>query len=212
MTRKTVVWSALLAIAAIIAVVAFVFQPQKLFIDKRVDETAPVAAVLAAAATSAPAPDSVVASLPPAPTVSAAPSATQSAKAPASAAASKAAVPHAVTPAAPAPVAAGRGEFRGLSHPGSGTAALLKVGAGYVVRFENLNVENGPDLRVYLSTASSGSKQSAFNDEYVDIGSLKGNKGNQNYRVGASVDVRKYRSVVVWCRRFSVGFAVAPLT
>ena len=43
------------------------------------------------------------------------------------------------------------------------------------------------------------------------LGKLKANKGNQNYAVPAGTDVRKYKSVAVWCKRFSSGFAVAPL-
>ncbi|MBA3431372.1 MAG: DM13 domain-containing protein [Actinobacteria bacterium] len=35
--------------------------------------------------------------------------------------------------------------------------------------------------------------------------------GDQNYLVPASIDLTQYRSAVVWCRRFSVGLAVAPL-
>jgi len=87
----------------------------------------------------------------------------------------------------------------------------LKVGASYVVRFEDLRVENGPDLFVYLSTAPSDSKESAFDDNYISLGRLKGNKGNQNYPIPANIDVSRYKSVVVWCKRFSSGFAVAPL-
>ena len=104
-----------------------------------------------------------------------------------------------------------RGMFRSLAHHGTGDALLLTSGDSTIVRLENLDVENGPDLRVYLSTAPSVASAETFNDEFVDLGALKANMGNQNYAVPRGVDARDYRSVVVWCRRFSVGFAVAPL-
>ena len=105
------------------------------------------------------------------------------------------------------------GRFRSLAHEGSGKALLLELADGSrYLRFEDFEVENGPDLRVYLSTAPSESADDGvFNEDYVDLGALKGNVGNQNYTVPADVKLDRYKSAVVWCRRFSVGFAVAPI-
>ena len=50
-----------------------------------------------------------------------------------------------------------------------------------------------------------------FGHEYADLGSLRGNVGNSNYELPASLGLRKYRAVVIWCKRFSVAFAAAPL-
>ncbi len=47
---------------------------------------------------------------------------------------------------------------------------------------------------------------------FIDLGSIKGNVGNQNYEVPADTDLGKYRAVTIWCRRFGVNFATAPLT
>ena len=46
----------------------------------------------------------------------------------------------------------------------------------------------------------------------VELGKLKGNEGDQNYEIPADTDLAKYRAVTIWCRRFSVNFATAPLT
>ncbi len=46
----------------------------------------------------------------------------------------------------------------------------------------------------------------------MDVGKLKGNRGNQNYRLPPNVDFSRYRSAVIWCKRFTVGFGVAPLS
>jgi electron transfer DM13 len=48
--------------------------------------------------------------------------------------------------------------------------------------------------------------------EFVDLGVMKGNKGDQNYQVPANVDLSQYQSLTIWCRRFAVNFATAPLT
>ncbi len=81
-----------------------------------------------------------------------------------------------------------------------------------MLRLENLNVTNGPDLRVYLvrhpDPASSGDVKDS---EFVDLGPLKGNIGNQNYPVPAGTDVSQFASAVVWCRAFGVLFSAAPL-
>lgn len=106
-----------------------------------------------------------------------------------------------------------RGSFQGFTgKSGSGTALLLETADGsHVVRFEELATDNGPDLRVYLSAAPADGDESAHDQDFVDLGALTANRGDQNYTVPADVDVRRFDSVVIWCRRFSVGFAAAPL-
>ncbi len=114
--------------------------------------------------------------------------------------------------AAPAIETLGAGKFRALAHPVSGRAKLLELSNGdRYLRFENFTVENGPDLRVYVSRAKSTSDAEAFGRDFFDLGDLKGNVGDQNYRVPAAATRGELNSAVIWCRRFSVGFAVAPL-
>jgi hypothetical protein len=103
------------------------------------------------------------------------------------------------------------GEFRGLEHGASGSALLLEIGNQRYLRFEDFETSNGPDLRVYLSEAPAESGEDSFDDSYVELGELKGNIGNQNYEIPDSVDLSRFRSAVVWCKRFSAGFAVAPV-
>lgn len=104
------------------------------------------------------------------------------------------------------------GDFRPLGHDARGRALIVEAADGNTyLRFEDFEVENGPDLKVYLSRAEADAPQDQLADHIVDLGGLKGNIGDQNYLVPGSVDLTQYRSAVVWCRRFSVGFAVAPL-
>ena len=73
----------------------------------------------------------------------------------------------------------------------------------------NFDVDNGPDLRVYL-VACPATTEGGVSD-FIDRGGLKGNRGNQQYEIPANVRVERYSTVVIWCRAFSVLFARAPL-
>jgi len=80
------------------------------------------------------------------------------------------------------------------------------------LRFEDLDTSNGPDVVVYLSPRHASDDWHGWDQgAYLDLGSLKGNIGDQNYLLPADADVSSSASAVIWCRRFKVGFAVAPL-
>jgi hypothetical protein len=130
-------------------------------------------------------------------------------------------VVHEVAPVASAPAAAGprsptrtlsTGRFRSYEHATSGRARVLELPDGRrYVRLDRFSTSNGPALKVYLSAASATGPGDAFDDRYVDLGDLKGNIGEQNYAIPHGIDLDRYRSVVVWCKRFSVPFGAAAL-
>lgn len=101
-------------------------------------------------------------------------------------------------------------------HKGSGDATIWDLGTdGFVLRFEDFNVINGPDLRVLLTTHPDPMGRGDVHADdvtYVEIGKLKGNIGNQNYPIPDDVNVDDYSSVVIYCKPFQVVFAVAPLS
>ena len=107
------------------------------------------------------------------------------------------------------------GEFRDADrvHKGSGQAALYQGPDGaHLLRLENLNVTNGPDLHVILSPHPDPKSQGDIKGPgYVDLGKLKGNQGNQNYEIPDDVDIGAQQSVVVYCKPFHVIFSVASL-
>jgi hypothetical protein len=108
------------------------------------------------------------------------------------------------------------GELISHEHATSGTVKLVRLADGsHVVRLENLDTSNGPDLRVWLTDAPVKEGQAGwhlFDDgEYVSLGKLKGNKGSQNYAVPADIDPARYSSVSIWCDRFDVSFGAAEL-
>ncbi len=104
------------------------------------------------------------------------------------------------------------GSLRPVAHDGSGSVRVLRLDPyeDQIVRLENLDVLNGPDLHVYLS-AKENVESSADVGDFIDLGKLKGNQGNQNYVVPLNVDATKFKSVVIFCEPFKVVFASANL-
>jgi hypothetical protein len=123
--------------------------------------------------------------------------------------------------AAPLPPAAPRelatGQLISHEHTSSGTVRVLELPDGNrILRFEGLDTSDGPDLRVWLTDApviEGIAGWHVFDDGvYLDLGTLKAIKGDQNYAIPASTDLGTYRSVSIWCARFTVSFAAAELT
>jgi hypothetical protein len=106
------------------------------------------------------------------------------------------------------------GTFHSVLHPTEGVATIYSVGDGSrILRLTNFRTSNGPDVHVYM-VAADDAKDSASVQRagFIDLGTIKGNIGDQNYTLGSDVDLSKYHAVSVWCKRFSVNFGTAPLT
>ena len=96
-----------------------------------------------------------------------------------------------------------------------GSVGLPGLGDGSGQRFlrlEDFRTDNGPDLNVYLSAAPPDAPAGAFDDDFVDLGDLKGNVGSQNYEIPVGLDLDRYSTVAIWCVRFGVVFGAAELT
>ncbi len=110
-----------------------------------------------------------------------------------------------------------RGTFLSHEHATSGSVVVLQLADGRrVLRLENLDTSDGPDLKVWLAEApvlEGRSGWHVFDDAgYVDLGALKGNRGDQNYEIPLDVDLDRLSSVSIWCDRFDVSFGAADLT
>jgi hypothetical protein len=104
----------------------------------------------------------------------------------------------------------GAGSFEPVRHAAGGEARVLELADGSrVLTLTRFEVDNGPDLRVYL-VAGAAAEEGAV-DDFVDLGGLKGNRGNQQYAIPRGVDLDRYSTVVIWCRAFSVLFTRAPI-
>lgn len=117
-------------------------------------------------------------------------------------------------PAEAQPVAVRQGQFVDADdfHRGSGSATIYQLPDGsYLLRLEDFEVTNGPDLHVLLAS-NPRPTSSADKGEYIDLGQLKGNVGNQNYEIPAGTDISQYQSVVIYCMPFRVVFSTATLS
>jgi len=89
-------------------------------------------------------------------------------------------------------------------HPASGFVRVLETTDGTVIRYEDFETINGPNLHMYLAKDLDAK-------EYIDLGAIKGTRGSINYSVPADIDVSEYRYVMYWCVPFSVLFNYAEI-
>jgi hypothetical protein len=185
--RHPVTWAVLALGAAGLAVALYLFQPWRLFTTVEVNEAPPVAAT-APASSAAPGTDAAASAAPDAP----------------------------AKPAA-APKTLATGAFVSHEHDTAGTAEVLELADGSrVLRIEDLDTSDGPDLRVWLSDQPVKEGRAGWfnldDGEHLELGELKGNKGDANYAIPAGADLGELRTVTIWCKRFSVSFGAAALT
>lgn len=113
----------------------------------------------------------------------------------------------------PAYTALTSGRFRSGAHETAGQATVYDLGDGKrMLRLTSLRTSNGPDVHVYLVAAPNVTDDDVVKHaDVVDLGTMKGNLGNQNYTLPADTDLSKYPSVSIWCARFGVNFGSARL-
>ena len=182
-----------------IAVVAFLaFRPDKLFVDDAVDES--LAEAFTTTTAQAAPPDTTSSTMATTETTVGVGDSTTSTTTP----------PTTTTTVAAAPVRATTGSFYGIDHSAEGTASVYEQDGDFVLRFEDdTDIQNGPDLYVWV--LPSADYEGGTPPDYIDLGKIKGNVGGQNYELPANFDPAVHRSVLVWCLRFGVPFAAAPL-
>ena len=119
----------------------------------------------------------------------------------------------ALDPPASMPVKVAEGLFHGVAHETKGVASIYQLPEGKkLLRFSGFETSNGPNVQVYLVAAPDATyNETVTKAGFIRISDLKGNMGDQNYELSADIDLNKYRAVTIWCRRFGVNFATAPL-
>jgi len=107
------------------------------------------------------------------------------------------------------------GRLQGEADQTSGRATVYKAADGTeYLRLSDFSTSNGPDVHVVLGRREDANlKQEIVKGrlDSVELGPLKGNQGDQNYAVPASVDLKQYDAVVIYCERFHAVFGVAKL-
>ncbi|MEV6800786.1 DM13 domain-containing protein [Micromonospora rifamycinica] len=196
--RTPLTWVAVAVLGVGAAFGLYWFQPWKLVTDNRVDEQ--LSAVDVAPPGSAPA------------------GVTPAGTAPAGATAPAAPVERtpAGSPTGTRPVVVSRGTFVSHEHDTSGDARIVRTTDGrHRLELVGLDTSDGPDLKVWLTdrpvrTGRAG--WGVFDDgRRVELGRLKGNRGDQAYAIPAGTDLTGLTSVTIWCQRFAVSFGAAPL-
>ena len=192
MSRTKAIWLTVGGVLLVVAVVALLlFQPWLLFVDDEVDE-ADEAGVVVATAT-----DGL----------------------------SQTAFPtdQASDPGAgdePRRVELVSADFIDAEHGTSGRAVIyLREDGSRYLRLEDFETSNGPDVHVWITDRVSGGDCEGCSDswgiyddgDYVKLGSLKGNIGDQNYEIPDDADLADMKSVVIWCDRFNVAFGTAAI-
>jgi hypothetical protein len=96
------------------------------------------------------------------------------------------------------------GTFVSGDHPTSGSVEVFDNGTEQTISFKNFKGDNGPDLRVYLSSDLG-------DGDIIDLGKLTAVSGDFSYKTASSTDLTKYKNVLIWCEDFSVLFGHAVL-
>ena len=92
-------------------------------------------------------------------------------------------------------------------HHTEGVASVVRADGRRYLTLTSFETAAGPDLRVRLVP---GDTANGAADGAVDLGALKGNRGDQQYRIPDDVRLEG-RTVVIWCRTFSAPFGRARL-
>ena len=111
------------------------------------------------------------------------------------------------------PTVLATGRFHSVAHESRGVATIYQLSGGKrLLRLTDFETSNGPAVYVYLVAAKDAEDSATVrNADTIDLGPLKGNKGDQNYELPPHAEPARYQAVTIWCRRFSVNFATAPL-
>jgi hypothetical protein len=114
------------------------------------------------------------------------------------------------------PLVLAEGVLVSHEHQTSGEVKILQLEDGSrVLRLENLDTSDGPRVEVWLTDAPVIEGQEGwrvFDDgNYISLGAMKGNQGNQNYEIPPDLDLSDASSISLWCVTFSVSFGAAEL-
>lgn len=106
------------------------------------------------------------------------------------------------TPTPTEPVLVSRGTFVGLDgHFARGGAAVYDLGGAHLVRLEEVDIQNVPAPVVYAVPAAGATAPTA---DSLNLGVLKGTRGNQNYELPAGTDLSAGPwTILVWCETFA---------
>ncbi|MFZ4509046.1 MAG: DM13 domain-containing protein [Fimbriimonas sp.] len=104
----------------------------------------------------------------------------------------------------------GTGSFSSEAHETKGTAEIVRSGGKTYLRLSGFHTSNGPDVHVYLTKGSDATQAGVNRDGFLDLGTIKGNIGDQNYELPEGAE-KSHGGVAIWCKRFGVNFGGATI-
>src|SRR6266571_5668461 len=91
------------------------------------------------------------------------------------------------------------GKLEGKVHPTGGRATIYKSAGGKeYLQLSDFTTSNGPDVHVLLVRAEDQALENDLvkgDQDSVELGTLKGNQGDQNYDLPSGTDLNKYQTV-----------------
>lgn len=104
------------------------------------------------------------------------------------------------------------GEFYDVTHEGSGIAGVYRTeDGGLVLTLQNFEVEDGPELRLFIADEAPITEDNFTPADGLDLGLLASLSGDQLYYLPADIDLADYQSVLVWCESYDEPFIAAAL-
>ena len=105
------------------------------------------------------------------------------------------------------------GAFQDGEHPTKGMVKVItKNGKPYLEFDANFKTDSGPDLFVILHKDKTLPITGIKEADYTSIAPLIKTSGTQQYAIPEGVNLKKYQSVAIWCRKFNATFGYAPLS
>lgn len=95
-----------------------------------------------------------------------------------------------------------------------GALSVYEIADGsHIIRFDEFNVTNAPEMMVYLSSNSAPTNREELEADgnYHSLLPLESSSGNQNYEVAAELELSNYRSVVIYSEELDVIMGYARL-
>jgi len=106
------------------------------------------------------------------------------------------------------PVISHANNFQRVDYDVQGSYSIIDNGNEKLLRIENLDIANGPDLHFVFSNTN----QAWNNNSYESIAALPGNQGSYNILIPDGLNPDDYKYLLIHCVQFSHTFASADIS
>ncbi len=105
------------------------------------------------------------------------------------------------------------GAFMKGEAPTTGKATIVEEGGRKFLQIDGAfsTTDQAPDMHVVLEPAANPPKSYKNLNGFINLGKLQKFKGAQRYPIPDAVNVKSYKSVVIWCRMANATIGYAPI-